>query len=86
MGEKVPVFVHRAALHRNVGPQRGKRLLEAGSAVNDDQFGVLSPRLTRHLPIDEGSVVEDLPLPVRQRAGTGMTIRKPPGSEKGDRA
>src|SRR5512132_1681368 len=41
--EQVPVLVDGAALGRHLGPQRRQRLLEAGSAVDDQEFGRLQP-------------------------------------------
>ena len=41
------MLMHRAALNRHVGPERGERLLEAGRAVDDDEFRRLQASLTR---------------------------------------
>ena len=38
MSQQVAVLVHRAALDRHVGPERGERLLEPRRAVDDDQL------------------------------------------------
>ena len=39
MREQVAVLVNRAALDRDVGPQRGQRRLEPGRAVDDEELG-----------------------------------------------
>ena len=39
MGQQVALFVHRAALDRNVVPQAGERRFQAFAAVDDHQFG-----------------------------------------------
>ncbi len=39
MGQQVAVLVDRTALERHVVPQRCDRLLQAGRAINDQQFG-----------------------------------------------
>ena len=54
MSEKVAMLSrHRAALNRHVGPERGERLLEAGRAVDDDEF--------RRLQATFDQIVEERP-------------------------
>src|ERR1700745_1711679 len=38
MGKKIAMLVNRAALDQNLRPQRGERLLEAGSAIGDNEL------------------------------------------------
>gem|GEM_PF-4438239 len=38
MGEKITVLMHRAALDQHVAPERGKSFLEAGCAIDNDEF------------------------------------------------
>jgi hypothetical protein len=38
MGQQIALLMHGAALDRNIGPQRRQRLLQAGRAVDDDEF------------------------------------------------
>src|SRR5919202_349834 len=41
VGQKVAVLVNRAALERNIGPQRRKCFLQAGGPIHDDELGCL---------------------------------------------
>ena len=38
VGEQVAVLVHGAALDRRLRPKRRKRLIEAGAAIDDNEF------------------------------------------------
>ena len=38
VGEQVAMLVHSAALDRRVRPKRRERLIEAGAAIDNDQF------------------------------------------------
>ena len=39
VSEKVAMLMHRAALDRDAGPERGEGFLEAGRAVDDGELG-----------------------------------------------
>ena len=41
MGEEVAMFVNRAALDQNIRPKPGQRLLDAWSAIDDDELSPL---------------------------------------------
>jgi hypothetical protein len=38
MGKKIAMLVNRAALYQDIRPKPGQRLLEAGSAIDDDKL------------------------------------------------
>ncbi len=47
VSDKVAVLMHRAALNRHAGPERGERLLEARRAVDNDELGPAQARAVR---------------------------------------
>ena len=53
VSEEITVLVHRAALNRHIGPERRQRLVQAGTAVDDDEF--------RRLQAARGQVVQQGP-------------------------
>jgi hypothetical protein len=63
------VLVHRAALNRDVGPKCGQRLLEAGSAIDDDKL--------RRLQAAFDQIVEKGPPPPATL--NGFAVRGPDG-------
>src|SRR6202043_2595166 len=53
MGEKITVLMHRAALDQHVAPERGKSFLEAGCAIDNDEF--------RRLQTSIDQIIEERP-------------------------
>ncbi|TPV98791.1 MAG: hypothetical protein USCAAHI_01783 [Beijerinckiaceae bacterium] len=47
MGQQIAMLMHRAALNRHIGPQRGERVLEPRRAVDDDEFRRLQSALDK---------------------------------------
>ncbi len=74
-GQEVAVLVNRAALNQNIRPKRGQRLLEAGSAIDDDELRRLQAAIDE--AVEErppgGFASAALPSPLRRRLGSSIS-------------
>jgi hypothetical protein len=61
MGEQIAMFMNRAALNQDVGPQRRKRLLQLRCAIDDDEL--------QRLQAATDKVVEQCPPEFRRECG-----------------